>query len=200
MPADKQPQRNTKPPDWKLSGKPGYALLTESEKWKHHTHVYAFRIVYLGAPETQRTWDGDPEGAYFDADLIATEISRLQAKKDRQDGSARRRAYPDDPRDDPHVKAQRAAWIKLKGYPSWQACLDAMWQDAVDHAHPVTGQPEALGALQRSGLLGFCAEWRARLVRQRMGSAERKPLTARELGVTVTEHRSPLASYPDDPT
>jgi hypothetical protein len=114
---NKRSQSSDQPPPVK------YAKLTEAERWQYHTHVYAFRLVYLGAPETQHVWDGDPEGKYFNADMIAKEVTRLQAKKAKQDGSARRR---DDPRNDPIVQAQRAAWIKHRRYPSWDAYLDAV--------------------------------------------------------------------------
>ena len=173
-------------PDWKKrsenSNQPlpaKYAKLTEAERWKYHTHVYAFRIVYLGAPETQRFWDGDPipdehrgipgkpqQGRYFNADMIAAEVAVLQAKKDRQDGHTHRAGH--DPRNDPVVQAQRRAFAKLKGYPTWEAYLDAMWRDAVAHPHPETGQPDALGAYRRSGFAGFCADWRDRLIRERV--------------------------------
>jgi hypothetical protein len=163
---------------------PKYAKLTEAERWKYHTHVYAFRIVYLGAPETQRFWDGDPipkddlgvpgrpqQGRYFNADMIATEVSRLQATKDRQDGGAQRRHNAgNDPRNDPIIQAQRRAFAKLKGYPTWEAYLDAMWRDAVAHPHPDTGQPDALGAWRRSGFAGFCVGWRDRLIRNQMAA------------------------------
>jgi hypothetical protein len=130
-------------PDWRKrsasSDQPPpekYAKLTEAERWQYHTHVYAFRLVYPGMPETQHFWDGDqiPEedrdvpgrpqrGRYFNADMIAKEVARLEAKKAKQDGSARRRS---DPRNDPTVQAQRAAWIKHRRYPSWDAYLDAV--------------------------------------------------------------------------
>lgn len=158
-----------------------YARLTEAERWRHHTRIYAHRIVYQGFSERQHWWEGDPipeedrdvpgrpqQGKYFNAEMIAAEVVRLEARKARQDGSAHRRySAGNDPRNDPIIQAQRAAWIKLKGHPSWEACLDAMWRDAIAHAHPDNGEPDVLGALRRSGFRAFCADWGQRLIRAR---------------------------------
>lgn len=151
-----------------------YSSLSIDEKWEYHTHCYAFRMVYLGMPETTRAWDGDPSGRWFNADMIATEVSRLQRQKDKQDGKSKRLARADI-RDDPLIKAQRVAFAKFKGYPNWQACLDAMWQDAVDHAHPITGQPNVNWAWANSGFEEFCHAHRDKLVKHRMAhDAQRK--------------------------
>lgn len=155
------------------NGRRTYSSLSDAEKWRYHTHCYAFRMVYLGMPETTRSWEGDPSGRWFDADMTAKEVGRLQRQKDLQDGRAKR-AGRDDPRDDPHVKAQRAAWIKFKGYPSWEACLDDMWRDAEAHKN-AEGQPDALGALRRSGLIGFSAQWKEWIIRTGMAHRQGRP-------------------------
>jgi hypothetical protein len=170
MPPERPPERPRSRTLFTNSNEPTakYAKLTEAQRLAYHTHVYAFRIVYLGKSERDQTWDGDPKGEYFNADLIAAEATRLQQQKDRQDGSDQRaRDHHNDPRNDPIIQAQRRAFAKLKGYPNWPTCLEAMWQDAQAHAHPDTGQPDAMGAWRRSGFAGFCAEWRDRLVRDK---------------------------------
>lgn len=176
IPTGNQLPRNMRQDDEKPTAKRGYAFLSHDEKWRYHTHVYAFRLVYLDAPETQHYWDGDPDGEFFDPVLIANEVARLQAQKERQDGGkARRASTANDPRNDPVVQAQRRAWCKLKGYPSWEACLDDMWQDAQNHPNQ-DGEPNVLGALHRSGFAGFCADWRDRLIRNQMAARqERRP-------------------------
>ncbi len=168
--------------------------MTEAEKWKYHTHVYAFRIVYLGISETQRTWDGDLEGRYYDAEQIAAEAAKLQNKKDRQDGRAKR-VIRDDPRNDPVVKAQRLAFAKLKGFSNWEACLEHMWQDAVNDPHPETGQPNAVGAWLRSGFGEFCTEWRDRLVRNNM--AEQRKMVRQKMAARYKARRAKPKPLPE---
>lgn len=168
------PPKDVKQPDWNATEKRGYALMTDAEKWKYHTHVYAFRIVYLGMPENVHYWDGDPKGEFFDANMIATEVSKLQRQKDRQDGRVRRPPHPAmrdhplaryvDPRDDPVIQAQQRVIAKLWGFPSWEACLERMWQDAVAHPNR-DGQPDTVGAWERSGIREFCHAWRDRMTK-----------------------------------
>lgn len=190
------PPKNVKQPDWNASEKRGYALMTDAEKWKYHTHVYAFRIVYLGMPENVHYWNGDREGKFFDADLIAEEVSKLQRKKDRQDGRAPRPPHPEmrdhplvryaDPRNDPVVQAQRELIVRLKGLPNWQAVLDEMEQEAIAWPNK-EGQPDRVAAYRRSGIPQFCAAWRDRMIRNQL---EAKAKWLAEQGVANAQRKS----------
>lgn len=170
--------------------------MTEAERLKYHTHVYAFLIVYMGRPETMHRWDGDPEGKYFDAHLIAEEVSKLQAKKDRQDGRVRRPPHPEmrghplaryaNPLDDPTVQAQREVIVRLKGLPDWQAVLDEMEQEAIAFPNR-DGQPDRVAAYRRSGIPEFCAAWRDRMMRNQL---EARAKWLAEQGIAQAQRKS----------
>jgi hypothetical protein len=78
------------------------------------------------------TWEGDLRGEWFDEPMVYEATLRHAARKRAMDEANRRardkrRGKPrEDPRADPVVQAQRAAWIKHRGYPSWDAYLDAV--------------------------------------------------------------------------
>jgi hypothetical protein len=53
-----------------------YSTMTEAERWAWHSEVYAFRRVILGASATERTSPPDPDGRWFDENLVQAAIYR----------------------------------------------------------------------------------------------------------------------------
>jgi hypothetical protein len=91
--------------------------LSTAEKWQWHTHLYAFRRVYLGAPDAEHTSPCDPNGDWYDESMVAAETARLRNVKARKDGTDGRFTFSDEELD------ERAEWAGLKGYPSWDVFL-----------------------------------------------------------------------------
>lgn len=107
-----------------------YATLTEAEKWEWHAEVYAFRRVVLGVPAEERTSLYDPDGAWFDAALVAEAEGRLRAKRN-EARERRERARSDEAQRE--GRAVINAWAQRKGYADVDAYADAVgihWSDA----------------------------------------------------------------------
>lgn len=64
----------------KPSGVPGYASLTTAERWQWHAHTYAWRRVFLGVADSLHTSPCDPNGEWFDAEMVERETERLRRK------------------------------------------------------------------------------------------------------------------------
>src|SRR6185312_5035486 len=60
-----------------------YGQLTDAEKWQWHADVYAFRRIVLEADE--QTSPCDPDGEWFNEELIRAAAARLQLRRDRGD-------------------------------------------------------------------------------------------------------------------
>ncbi len=90
-----------------------YALMTEGERWNWHSEVYAFRRVVLGASPDEKTSPPDPEGVYFNEDLVRAAARRLVDKRNKG-----RRAWQRARHDDLQREGRGTvdAWARSQGF------------------------------------------------------------------------------------
>jgi hypothetical protein len=132
--------------------------------------------------------------AAFDLDIVRNAIAEWRRKphvRRPTPGDVRSLAFAaqQDRRDQQRCLEDKTA---QQAGPRWEPWLYDLWGPAS------TGIDARNAAIaQQNQRYARAEQWRC----DNPNWAEKKPpITARDLGVTVTEHRSPLASYPDDPT
>jgi len=132
--------------------------------------------------------------AAFDLDIVRNAIAEWRRKPQA------RRPIPGDIRGmclrDQEERAERHRYLEDKNAaqasPRWESWLYELWGPA---STGIAARNAAIA--QQNQRYARAEQWRCDNPR----CTETKPcLTARDLGVTMTEHRSPLASYRDDLT
>jgi len=88
-----------------------YGQLTDAEKWQWHADVYAFRRIVLEADE--QTSPCDPDGEWFNEELIRAAAARLQLRRDR--GRMERKRVLDE-QTHREGRALCDAWARKRGY------------------------------------------------------------------------------------
>lgn len=101
-------------------GQKKYAEMSEAERWAWQTDVYAFRRVVLGISDDERTSPTDPQGKYFDEELVRAAVEK---RRKGRDIGARRAEQTREGR------AIINKWVQAKGYPDVDAYAAAIGVD-----------------------------------------------------------------------
>jgi hypothetical protein len=95
-----------------------YAELSEAEKWEWHADTYAFRRIVLRAPLSERTSPCDPEGVWFDAELVReAECGLCERLFRRGQRSSPFRPAPPPPRDEADEALGELLYDEIEGDP-----------------------------------------------------------------------------------
>lgn len=107
-----------------------YGELDTAERWLWHSEVYAFRRIVLMVDEAERMSPCDPEGLWFDEQLIRQAAVRLRDQRDR---GRRRREMILSETAQREGRALITAWARSKGYAdvdAYAAAVGIEWIDA----------------------------------------------------------------------
>lgn len=101
----------------KRYGAQSYSLLTTDQKWDWHSRVYAFERVVLGKDDSEHVSACDPDGEWFNEELVKIAEARLRASREHKSTTFRLT--------DREIRT-RLQWARDHGYQTWNVFLDAV--------------------------------------------------------------------------
>jgi hypothetical protein len=116
-----------------------YRLLSTAEKWKWHASLYAFRRIVLNVSRDDTTSPCDPDGKWFNEQMITEAEYELRRK-----GRTRSRAYREGTQhasDAAGGRAIKEEWCRTHGYRSfadYAASLSLDYDDDMRYAQACT--------------------------------------------------------------